>query len=187
MSARDDLTRATGEARAQVRSAREALAASRDARSGGTAKDVGEAEQQLAALRDEVATDLRVLRDRVTGLGDAERRGATLASVAGLGTLAALVGTGLAVRGRVRRALSQREVQQQARAIASAMARQAADAAADTVGAGARAGRRRGRGGMLTALTLGAAVAGAFVAQQRRNAPVDPDDLWLPEREPGTV
>lgn len=192
MSARDDLSRATDEARAQVRAAREALASSRDARTGGVAKDVDQAEQQLAALRDAVAEDLRVLRGRVTGLGDAERRGATIAGIAGAGALATLVGTGLAVRGRVRRVLAQREVQQQARAIASAMARQAADAAADVLAAGTRAGtragsrggRRRGRGALLAALTVGAAVAGAVVVQQRRNAPVDPDDLWLPEREP---
>lgn len=184
MSARDDLTRATDEARAQVRAAREALAASRDARSGGAAKDVGQAEQQVAALRDAVGDDLRVLRDRLTGLGEAERRGATLASIAGVGTLATLVGTGLAVRGRVRRALATRGAQEQARAIAAAMARQAADAAVEAT-ARSRGGRRGGRGGMLVALTLGAAVAGAVVAQQRRNAPVDPDDLWLPEREPG--
>lgn len=186
MSARDDLTRATDEARAQVRSAREALAASRDARTGGVAKDATQAEQQLDALRAAVADDLRVLRDRVAGLGAAERRGAAIASVAGVGTLAALAGTALAARGRVRRALTRREVQEQARAIARAMAQQAMDTAAGAIGAREDEGRRRGRGGMVTALALGAAVAGAVVARQRRAGPIDPDDLWLPEREAGT-
>lgn len=179
MSARDDLTRATDEARAQVRAARDALAAARTSRSGGAAKNVAQAEQQLGALRDAVATDLRVLRDRAIGLDASERRGASLAAVAGLGTVAAVVGTGLALRRSVRRAVGQRDVQRQARAIATAMARQAADASPS--------GRRRGRGGLLTALVVGAAVAGAAAVQQRRTAPVDPEDLWLPEREPGTA
>lgn len=187
MSARDDLTRATDEARAQVRAARDALATARTSRSGGAAKDVAQAEQQLGALRDAVTQDLLVLRDRVSGLGAGERRGATLAAVAGLGTVATVVGTGLALRRSVRRAIGQRDVQRQARAIATAMARQAADAAASATGTAARAGRRRGRGGLLTALVVGAAVAGAAAVQQRRTAPVDPDDLWLPEREPGTA
>ena len=76
MSARDDLTRATDEARAQVRAARETLARSRDATGGGPAKDVTQAEAQLDALRDAIAGDLRQLRDRVTGLDPAARRSA---------------------------------------------------------------------------------------------------------------
>ena len=44
MSARDDLTRATEQARAQVRDARAAVESSRDARSGGPAKNARQAE-----------------------------------------------------------------------------------------------------------------------------------------------
>lgn len=180
MSARDDLSRATGEAREQVRAARAALAGSRAERGGGPAKDVAQAEAQLQGLRDAVTDDLRVLRDRVTGMDDRDRRGATLAAVTGAGSLAVLVGTGLAVRGRVRRTLARREVQQQARAIATAMARQAADAMASTDAP--RSGGRRG--GLLSVLAIGAAVTGFVIEQRRRTAPVDPDDLWLPERTP---
>lgn len=184
MSARDGLTRATDGARAQVRAAREALEVSRTARGGGPAKDVRQAENQLHALRGAVADDLWVLRERVGGLDDDARRTATLATVAGLGTLAAVVGSGLAVRGRVRRALAQRGVREQARALASALAREAADAVVSGTGARADVGARRGRGGLLALVAVGVAVAGATVLQQRRTAPIDPDDLWLPERSP---
>lgn len=178
MSARDDLTRATDEARAQVRAAREALARSRDAVGGGPAKDVAQAEAQLGALRDAIAGDLRQLRDRVTGLDPAARRSATVATVAGAGALAAVVGAGLAARGRVRRTLGRRDVQRQARALAEALARQPAPGTPSA---------RRGRGGGLlaAALTLGVAAAGAVAVQRQRSTPVDPDDLWLPERDPG--
>lgn len=187
MSTRDDLTRATDEAREQVRAARDALAASRTSRAGGAARNVAHAEQQLEALRDAVTTDLRVLRDRISGLDDGERRGASLALIAGVGTVAAVVGTGLAVRRSIRRSLGQRDVQRQARAIAAAMARQAAEAVVEAAGTTSPSGRRRGRGGLLTALIVGAAVAGATAVQQRRTAPVDPDELWLPEREHGAA
>lgn len=178
MSARDDLTRATDEARAQVRAARETLARSRDAAGGGPAKDAAQAEAQLGALRDAIATDLRQLRDRATGLDPAARRTATVATVAGAGALAAVVGAGLAARGRMRRTLGRRDVQRQARALAEALARQPA---AD----GASGRRSRGGGVLAAALTLGVAAAGAIAVQRRRTAAVDPDDLWLPERDAG--
>lgn len=178
MSARDDLTRATGEARAQVRSAREALARSREAAAGGPAKDVAQAEVQLGALREAVATDLRQLRARMSGLDPAARRTATVATVAGAGALAAVVGVGFAARGRVRRTLGRRDVQRQARALAEALARQPG-------GAAAPARRSRGGGLLAAALTLGAAAAGAVAVQRQRTGPADPDDLWLPERDAG--
>ena len=182
MSARDDLERAAAEARTQVGAARDALAASRDARGGGEARNARQAEDQLHALRGAVADDVRALRDRLTGLDASTRRGAATAAVAGASTLAALVGSGLAVRGRVRRSIAQRGVQKQALAIARAMAGEALGAASQAAAPVGR--RRRGRGALLAALAVGAAVAGAAVVQQRR-APVDDDDLWLPERDLG--
>jgi len=177
MSGRDDLARATAEARAQVRAARDALDASRDAVGGDPAKDARQAEQQLERLRGAVASDLRELRGRMTDLDAGTRRGATLAGLAGAGALAALVATGLAVRGRVRRGLGRREAERQARAIAAAMARR-------TTG-GHDGARHRGRAGLVTALVIGAAVAGAAGVQQRRGAAIDPDDPWIPERPTG--
>jgi ATP-dependent exoDNAse (exonuclease V) alpha subunit len=180
MSARDDLARATEEAKAQVDAARAALTASRDARSGGRAKNAREAERQLQALRGAVVDDIRALRGRLGSLDPSARRGATTAAVVGAGALATLVGSGLAVRGRVRRGIAQRGVQQQAFAIARALAGSALDAP------GSPSGRSR-RGTLVTLLAVGAAVAGAAALQQRRGAPVDDDDLWLPERGPGPV
>ena len=189
MTTRDDLTRAADEARAQVGAARDALAASRDARSGGSARNLRQAEQQLESLRGAVADDVRALRDRLVTLDPSARRGATVAAAAGAGALATLVGSGLAVRSRVRRGIAQRGVQKQALAIARAMVGQQLDVAA-TAGVGASAGtsgrrRRGGRGALLGVLVVGAAVAGAALVQQRRNEPVDDDDLWLPERDLG--
>jgi hypothetical protein len=194
MSTRDDLTRAADEARAQVTAARDALAASRDARTGGSAKNLRQAEQQLESLRTAVADDVRALRDRLVALDPSARRGATVAAVAGAGALATLVGTGLAVRGRVRRGVAERGVQKQALAIARALVGQQLDVAGATAlgasggASGGAPGRRRGRGGraaLLGVLAVGAAVAGAAIVQQRRNAPVDDEDLWLPERDLG--
>jgi hypothetical protein len=191
MTTRDDVTRAADEARAQVGAARDALAASRDARSGGSAKNLRHAEQQLESLRGAVSDDVRALRDRLVGLDPSARRGATVAAVAGAGAIATLVGSGLAVRSRVRRGFEQRGVQRQALAIARAMVGQQLDAVVPaalgtSAGAVGRAsGRRRGRGALLGVLAVGAAVAGAALVQQRRGAPVDDDDLWLPERDLG--
>jgi len=186
MSARDDLTRASDEARAQVQAAREALAASRSARAGGSAKNARQAEQQLHALRGAVADDVRALRDRLSSLDPTARRGTVTAAAAGAGGLVALVGSGLAVRSRVRRGLAQRGIQQQALAIARAMVTQTLDAPSPSADRGSRRrGGRRGGGALLTLLAVGATVAGAAIAQQRRSTPVDDDDLWLPERGPG--
>ena len=183
MSARGDLERAAAEARTQVDAARDALAASREARGGGEARNARQAEDQLHALRGAVADDVRALRERLTGIDASTRRGAVTAAVAGAGSLAALVGSGLAVRGRVRRGITQRGVQRQALALARAMAGEALGAATSTVAA-PPARRHRGRAALIATLVVGAAVAGAAVVQQRR-APVDDDGLWLPERDLG--
>lgn len=183
MSARDDLERAAAEARGQVDAARAALAASRDARGGGTAKDGREAEQQLHALRDAVGDDVRALRDRLVHLDPTVRRGATTAAIAGAGALVALVGSGLAVRSRVRRGIEQRGVERQAIAIARAMA-EASLGGGGSDRSSRRSGRRRGRGALAAALVVGAAVVGAAIVQGR-HAPVDDDDLWLPEEDLG--
>jgi hypothetical protein len=184
LSARDDLSRAGEEARAQVREARAALAASREARAGGAAKNARQAEQQLHALRDAVSDDVRALRDRLTGLDASARRGAATATAVGAGTLVTLVGTGLALRGSLRRAAEQRGVHKQALALAAALAAQASGSDDRRAGR-ARTGRRGRRGALLTAIAVGAAVTAAAVAQQRRTAPIDDDDLWLPEHDLG--
>jgi hypothetical protein len=186
MSARDDLTRAAAEARAQVDDARQALTRTREARAGGPARDARQAEQQLHALRGAIADDLRSLRGRVGALDPSARRGARTAAVAGVTGLVGLVGAGLAARGTLRRGAERRSVRRQALALAAALADQVG-ASTGRTGPGAtlasRPGRRRGP--VLALLTVGAAVAVMGVAQQRRSAPIDPDDLWLPERTAG--
>jgi hypothetical protein len=182
MTAREDIERAADEARAQVRDARAALAASREARGGGAAKDVRQAEAQLLALRDAVAGDARALRDRLAGLDGSARRGVGTIAVAGAGALATLVGGGLMVRGRVRRGVADRGVQRQASAIAAALARELVQPAGAARAPRESGGRRRGRAALIAAVVTGAVVAGRVVAEQRRSAPVDPEDLWLPER-----
>jgi hypothetical protein len=183
MSARDDLTRAADEARAQVREARRALSASRQAHGGGGARNARQAEEQLHALRGAVADDVRALRDRLVALEPSARRGAGVAAAVGAGALATVVGSGLALRSRARRRGAERGAERQARTIAAAMARQALDPGGKARGTDMP--RRRGRGGLLAVLVAGAAVAGVAVVQQRRSAPVDPEDLWLPEDAPG--
>lgn len=180
MSARSDMDRAAAEARAQVTAAREALAASRAARGGAPARNVRQAEEQLHALRGAVADDVRALRDRLTQLDPSARRGATAALAVGAGTLVALVGSGLAVRSRVRRGIAQRSIEKQAVAIARVLA-------GDALRTGTRAttaGPQRRRGGTaLALLAVGAAVAGAALVQRQRVP--DDADLWLPEQELG--
>jgi hypothetical protein len=183
MSMRDDVTRAGDEARSQVQAARDALAASRTARGGGPAKNAREAERQLAALRGAVADDVRALRDRVGGLDPAARRGAATVAGASAAAVATLVGSGLALRGSLRRASQQRGLRHQATALALELARQAAGPQ-DGAGSGARRGRRTGRR-LVGALVVVGAVAGAAVVAQRRNAPIDDADLWLPEQDLG--
>lgn len=179
MSVRDDVARAGDEARAQVSAAKDALAASREARSGGPAKDARQAEQQLHALRGAVADDARALRDRLVGLDPSARRGAAATAAAGAGAVMALVGTGLAARAALRRGAARRSADVQARALAAALARGAFDAVQGATSPGRV--RRRGRPA-LAALALGAVVAGAVAVQRRRSAPVDDADLWLPEQ-----
>jgi hypothetical protein len=179
MSVREDVTRAAEEAREAVESARRALAVSREAKAGSSARSAREAERQLHALRGAVVDDVRALRDRLSASDSSARRGAVTVAAAGAGALVTLVGSGLAVRSRIRRSATQRGVQQQAVAIARAMVDQ-------TLGTPTgKDGARRGRGALLAVLVVGAAVAGAAVRAQQRTTPVDDDDLWLPERRLG--
>ncbi len=183
MSTRDDLARAGDEARTQVQAARDALAASREARGGGPARSARDAERQLTALRGAVADDARALRDRIGGLDPAARRGAVTVAGAGLAAAATLVGAGLAVRGSLRRASKERGLRHQATALAVELARQAA-VSRGAVPDGARSGRRRGRTA-IGALALVGAAAGVAVMAQRRSGPIDDADLWLPEQDLG--
>jgi hypothetical protein len=181
MSARDDLTRAASEARAQIEDAKHALASSRAQRAGGPARSAREAEQQLHALRGAIAEDLQSLRGQARGLDPTARRGARTVAIAGVTGLVGLVGAGLAARGAVNRGSQRRAVQRQALALAAALADQATFPAMTSHGTRTKprtAGRRRSS---FTLLAVGAAVAAAAVAQRRRTAPIDPDDLWLPE------
>jgi len=190
MSGLDDLNRAADEARDQVRAARDALAASRTARGGAPARSAKEAERQLAALRAAVSDDALLLRDRLAGGQDPAASGALRNAV--LATAAAVtgvVGLGLLGRGAVRRGAERRSLQRQAVSLARVFAQQGLTSTSP----GSRprsdastAPASRGRGGGILLLALaGAAAAGAVLVQQQRGAPVDPDDLWLPERSPG--
>lgn len=188
MSARDDLTRATAQARAQVLDARAAVAASRDARSGGPAKNARQAEQQLQALRAAVADDLRGLRSRATGADTSTRRRARTVALTGAGALTALVGAGLATRNAVSGRVDRRSIQRQAAALASALAAQAVvepTGSARSKGGRRDGGRRGGRSGLVAVLAVGAAIGAAALLRQRQHALIDPDDLWLPERTAG--
>jgi hypothetical protein len=187
MSARDDLARATEEARAQVREARAGVAASRQTRSGGAAKNARQAEQQLHALRAAIADDVRDLKGRVTGADTTTRRRAATMALAGGAALSAVIGTGLAARSAMSGRVTRRSMQRQASALAAALAEQAARATSSAVvGDAARAGgRRRGRGALVALVAAGAAVGATALVRQRQQAPIDPDDLWLPERTTG--
>lgn len=185
MSRRDDLERAVSESRAQVDMAREALAASRASRSGGGAKNVRQAEDQLHALRAAVSDDARALRDRLVQLDPGTRRGAALAATAGVGTLVALVGSGFAVRGRIRRGVARRGVERQALAIARALAGEAAQSFGPTSSTARGSAPRRGRT-LVPIVAIGAAIAGAALLRERRS-PVHDADLWLPEEHTGPL
>jgi len=186
MSARDDLARVTDEAREQVRDARAAVAASRETRGGGPAKNARQAEQQLHALRAAVAADVRSLRGRAAGADRTTRAKARTAALTGAGALSAVVGAGLATRRAVSGRVQRRTMQRQASALALALAEQATQAAAGSAGdRSSTRTRRGGRGGLVAVLAVGAAVGAAALVRQRRYAPVDPDDLWLPERTAG--
>jgi hypothetical protein len=173
MSARGDLEQAAETARQQVQDARDALARTRAAAGGGPARSAREAEEQVASIRAAIERDVRTLRDRavatdLTAPGPAR----TAAITAGSGLLA-VVGVAALGVGGMRRARARRDIERQARALAGALARQAS---------GVVDGSRRGRSGLLLAATGVALAAGAGVLAQRRRRPIDPDDLWLPER-----
>jgi len=68
-------------------------------------------------------------------------------------------------------------VEQQARALADALARRASDG-----GAGGRRDGRGGRGALAVALAGAALAAGVGIVRERRSRPIDPAELWLPER-----
>jgi hypothetical protein len=173
MSARADLEQAAQAARRQVEEAREALARTRAAAGGGPADSARQAEAQVEAIRDAIGRDLHTLRERATGVSiTAPGPARTAALTAGAGVLAV---AGLALLGGrgVRRARTRRDVDRQARALATALARQAGEVVSDV---------RRSRTGLLLAAGGAALAVGAAIVAERRNRPIDPDDLWLPER-----
>jgi hypothetical protein len=195
MSIRDDVERAADDARAQVEAARTALAATRAAVAGAPARTAKEAERQLAALRGGLEQDLRALRSRVLDAQGPEGGRLRSGLAAGAAGVAGLVGVGLLGRSLSARRSERRQVDRQAAALAGALAARAASAASSAAtavaaGAGWRArssgpqgGRDRRGGGTLKVLLVGAAVAaGAAALRARRDTPIDPDDLWLPER-----
>lgn len=180
----DDLERAADEARSQVREAREALASSRTARGGGRARDAKDAERQLQSLRGAVTEDARLLRKRLSGQDPAATRGLRIAALSASGTVAGIVGAALVGRGALTRRSDRRSLQRQASALARALAAQALTGVAGSEPAPPTP-RRRGRRGVMLLALAGAVTAGAMIAQQRRIAPVDPDDLWLPVEPSG--
>jgi len=187
MSGLDDLNRAADQARAQVRDAREALAASREARGGGPARDRREAERQMLALRGAVEDDVRTLRGRLTGQDPSASRSLRVAALTASGAIAGVVGIAALGRSALSRGSERRRVERQALAVARVLADQARAAAAGVSSIASRPSaptRRRG-GSTLLLAAFGAAVAGAVIAQQRRAQPIDPDDLWLPEETVG--
>lgn len=180
MSARDDLEQAAASARAQVDEARSALAELRAAAGGGPAGSAREAEAQLRTLRTALERDVRTLRGRAT-MASVTAPGPvrTAAIVVGAGLLAVVSAAVLGRRG-VERARSRRRTEQQALALADALARRASDGAADDTGR-RRAGRG-GRGALAVTLAGAALAAGVGIVRERRSRPIDPDELWLPER-----
>jgi hypothetical protein len=183
----EDLNSAAEQARAQVREAREALAASRQARGGGgPARDRREAERQMLTLRGAVEDDVRTLRDRLTGQDPSATRSLRIAALTASGAIAGVVGVAALGRGALSRGSERRRVERQALAVARVLAEQARAAASGVGSATSRpSARTRRGGGTLLLAAVGAAVAGAVIVQQRRAQPVDPDDLWLPEETVG--
>lgn len=177
MSARDDLEQAAASAREQVDEARSALAQLRAAAGGGPAGSAREAEAQLRTLRTALERDVTTLRERaplasVTAPGPVR----TAAIVAGAGLLA-VVGAGVLGRRGLERARSRRRIEQQAVALADALARRASDG-----DAGGQRDGRGGRGALVVALAGAALAAGVGIVRERRSRPIDPAELWLPER-----
>jgi hypothetical protein len=183
MSALDDLNRAAEDARAQVQEARAALAASRDARAGGPARNAREAERQLHALRAAVTDDARILRDRLTGQDPTAARALRVAALSTTGAIAGVAGAVLLGRRTLGRSTERRRVERQALALAQVLASQVASSSRSAT---ATRDRRRGAGGLFVMAALGAAaIVGTAAIKRRRDAPVDPDDLWLPEETVG--
>jgi hypothetical protein len=140
----------------------------------------------LLALRRAVVDDIRELRGRLTDRDPATSRAVRVATLSAAGGLAAVVGGGLLGRGALTRSAERRRAQRQAISFARALTEHVLPEQL-TAGlnmrqspATSRTRRRRGDAMLLLAV-VGAAAAGAMVLQQRRSAPVDPDDLWLPE------
>jgi hypothetical protein len=171
MSARRDLEQAAEAARRQVQDARDALARTRATAGGGPAASAQQAEVQVEAIRRTIERDVRTLRERAVALDvNAPGPARTAVLTAGAG-LAAAIGIGALGAAGLRRARARRDIDRQARALAGALARQASGVV-----------EGRGRTGLLLAVTGVALAAGAGVLAQRRHRPIDPDDLWLPER-----
>jgi len=174
MKGREELEQAARAARAQMQDARDALTATRVAVSGGRAKSAKQAERQIVALRHALEADVTALRGRASDI-DLTRAGSTRTVVtAGIAGLVALAGTGVALSQGFSRRGRRREADRQAIALAAALARQ--DRSATTSG-----GRRRGPGLLLVGAAL--AAGSAYAWRRRALGPVDPDDLWLPERD----
>jgi hypothetical protein len=188
MSARDDLEQAAEQARSRVREAREALASSRSALGGGPARTAKEAERQLLSLRRSVTDDVLSLRERLSGKDAGATRALRITALSTSGAIAGVVGAGLLSRNAITKRSERRSMQQQAVALARALAEQAVNAVdRDSAPTAPRSGRRS-RGGRRRAALLalaGATATGVMVAQLRRNATIDEDDLWLPVEPSG--
>jgi len=176
MSAQQELEQAAELARQKVDEARAALASTRAAVAGGAARNAKHAEEQLDALRASLSRDLGTLRIRAAGFD--LRAGGPLprAAMAAAAGIAVVIGVGVAASAAGTRQQRRREVERQAAALAQALLRAQTSATSSTP---ARRGRRSGG---LALLVTGAVVAG-LAARNRRNKPVDDEDLWLPERE----
>ncbi|MFP4150377.1 MAG: hypothetical protein ACLFV0_12935 [Nitriliruptoraceae bacterium] len=146
-----------------------------DERRGGPATSVEDAEAKAARLREGIARDLAALQARVPDpeeIGEQVRRTALVVggSVAGVGTVAFLLG-----RRRAHRA-EQRQLREQAEALAEVLAR-AEHIAAEPPGTGSGSGRWR----WLLVLTAIATAAGAVLWQRQQASDLDVEDLWGPE------
>lgn len=177
MSAQEELQRAADLARQRAAEARAALASTRAAVAGGPARNAKHAEEQLDELRASLGRDVVTLRDRAAAFDP--RTGGTLpraAFVAAAG-VALVIGVGVAASAAGTRHQRRRDIDRQAAALAQALLRAQSNSATP---ASTRRGLRSSSIGLLVA---GAAVAAALLARnERRSAPVDDADLWLPER-----
>jgi hypothetical protein len=183
MTVRDDLARATEEARSQVREARAAVSSARQSRSGGAARNVRQAEAQLHELREAIADDLRMLKTRVSSADATTRRRTRTVAIVGAGALSAVVASGLVARSAVANRVHRRSVRRQAVELAAALTDQAARGVSDIAALrSARSSERRmGSTGLIVTLALGAAIGGAALIRRQQHAPIEPEDLWLPD------